>query len=141
METYKIELTEKQLQLLMRTCEVQSRLMIGQTDHAEDIFFNALKRHKYNNDKDYWKNEEYQRDRDIVSDMLTTLHCMCWNQLPNQFYGVKYSPESDTLIDMVEVIRHQLWQDREGEKSRFTNDSYPAFHWNKKEPLIKIEKI
>ena len=141
MKTYKIELTEKQLQLLMRTCEVQSRLMIGQTDHAEDIFLNALKRHKYNNDKDYWKLEEYEDDRNWITEQLEELHCRCWNQLPNEFYGVKYSPESDTLIDMVEVIRHQLWQDREGEKSSFTNDSYPAFHWNKDEPLIKIKKI
>lgn len=140
---YQITLTKEQLQLLMLTCEIQSRLIIGQTDKADDIFLEAIARHKYDskNNPDYWKSEEYDHDRAWITETLEELHCTCWQQASNQFYGVHYSKQSDSLIDMVEVIRHQLWIDQEGEKSSITNDSFPANHWNREDQLIEIKQI
>lgn len=139
---YTITLSKEQLQLLMRTCEIQSRLLIGQTDRLEDIFEEAIAKHKYDykNNPDYWRSEEYQADQDWIKKTMEELHKKCWQQAINQFFGVHYSPESDSLIDFVEVARHQLWKDTEGEKSTMTNDAFPAHHWNKKENLIKIIK-
>lgn len=140
---YQITLTKEQLQLLMRTCEIQSRLIIGQTDKLDDIFLEAIARHKYDykNNPDYWKSDEYNEDREWITETLEELHKRCWQQATNQFYGVNYSKQSDSLIDMVEVIRHQLWKDTEGEKSTITNNAFPAFHWNKEEKLIEIKQI
>lgn len=140
---YQITLSKKQIQLLMQTCEIQSRLLIGQTDKLESIFEEAIAKHKYDYKKnpDYWKTDEYNEDREWINKTLEELHKRCWQQATNQFYGVHYSPESDSLIDMVEVIRHQLWKDQEGEKSGITNDAFPAHHWNREEKLIEINNL
>ena len=137
MKEYQITLSENQLNILNRITSDYARLVVGQTDKLEGVFLKALKRHQSEN----LTKEEKGQEQDYVISLLETLHRICWKQNTNEFYGVGYSELSDTLIDMNEVIRHQLWQDYEGEKSRYTVDSDKPFHWNKKEPLIKIEKI
>lgn len=132
---YQITLTKSQLELLKEITDKYARLLIGQVDKLDDVFTDALLKHGNNGERDY----EYQRDCDYINNQLEILHTFCWKQQPNQYYGVKYSEKSDTLFDMHDVIRHQLWKDRGGDKSAFTNDSYPAHHWNTNEPLIKIE--
>lgn len=136
MKKYKIELTEYQLYLLKDAVENQFRNIIGQLDIGiKDICYEAIKRH-YPELSTYYDRIELNEK---AKDLINQLHCLCWNQTPNASYGVKYSEESDTLIDMNEVIRHFLYKER-GDTA-MTVDGDKPFHWNKDVELIKIEKI
>lgn len=139
MNKYKIELTEVQLRLISYVCEKFARLIIGQLDNAiKDELEDAILKHRYNGkfSDNFWV------VRDTIKEKLDDLHTLCWNQSVNASYGAGYSEKSDTLIDINEVIRHELWKnDKDEDKPKYTNDAFSAFHWNKKEPLIKIEKL
>lgn len=137
MKKYNIELTEEQLKLLSQICDKYGRLIIGQLDHSlEDELCTALRKHSHDNQY----TDEYFIERDCIKRTLDSLHTLCWNQPSNQSYGVGYSRRSDTLFDMHEVIRHQLFLDGTRERL-YQNREYPPMHWNKKEPLIKITQV
>ena len=78
--------------------------------------------------------------KEKLEDLLYQLKKLCWNQSKNASYGVNYSDYSDMLIDMYEVIRHELWKE-DDKRLNYTVDAYPAHHWNGNEPLIKVEKL
>lgn len=134
MNKYTIELSEKQLNLLMVTLDRSSRTIVGQlrkgiSDYAED----AYERH-------FGEDMLWEEGMDKINQKLNELKKLCWDQDPNTHYGVGYSHESDILIDMVEVIRHKLYVDRGGEPNSIVVSSYPPYHWNKDVDLIKIRK-
>lgn len=137
MKKYRIELTEKQVKLLSYVCDRFSRVIIGQLKAGiENELEEALLRHRFNGEMtdDYW------REREKIGETLDFLHTFCYNQATNQSYGIRYSEDSDILIDIHQVLRHQLWLDDEDEnKSTATVSSSSAHQWAK-EPLIKIEK-
>ena len=136
MNKYKIELTEYQLKALSSVLNKQARLIFGQLDIAiEDECLEALVKHRHNGNY-----QDAYDDKEKLEDLLYQLKKLCWNQSKNASYGVRYSDYSDMLIDMHEVIRHELWKE-DNERLNYTVDAYPAHHWNGNEPLIKVEKL
>ena len=136
MKKYKIELTEYQLKALSSVLDKQARLIFGQLDIAiEDECLEALVKHRHNGNY-----QDAYDDKEKLEDLLYQLKKLCWNQSKNASYGVNYSDYSDMLIDMHEVIRHELWKE-DDKRLNYTVDAYPAHHWNGNEPLIKVEKL
>lgn len=132
-DKYKIELTKSQLQTLKVVLENYSRILIGQLGIGlEDILLKAGERH--------FPERSAKENREIAEDLIAQMHLKFWNQKYGTYYGVNYSELSDELIDMVEVIRHQLFLDSDRER-HFSVDEYPPTHWNEKQPLIKVEKL
>lgn len=130
-KVYKITLTESQLRLLSEHAERSARAITGQLEYGiRGILVEAL-------EKTGKRNENTTK---MLDDVLHFLKGLCWNLSPHSAYGVGYDDESDTLWDMYEVIRHQLWKDSE-EKIEFVNSAYPAIQWNKEIPLIKVELV
>lgn len=128
---YKITLTESQLRLLSEHSERSARVIAGQLEYGiRDILLEAL-------NKSGNRNENTIK---LIDDVLHFLKGICWNLPSHSAYGVGYDKESDTLWDMYEVIRHQLWRDSE-DRVEYTNSSYPASHWNKEVPLIEVELV
>lgn len=131
-EQYTITLSKSQLELLKVAIDKYGRLIIGQLNNGLwDILRDAISRHETD------QGELYRSE--IVEQALNLIKKTAWNHSPNQSYGVAYSETSDTLFDMKDVIRHKLWKDA-GESTQHTVDAYPPHHWNKKVPLIKVEK-
>lgn len=137
MRKYKLEITEYHLKLLSEISDRIARAIVGQLDYAIlDICDEAISRHCPEISVESKIFGPYERTKHNLSKIKYD----CWKQNENQSYGVHYSEKSDTLFDMHEVFRHQLWKDRE-DKACMTVDADKPFHWNKKIPLIKIEKL
>lgn len=137
MKKYTIELDENQLREVNKALNFSLRCQIGQLNGK----FLSMLLHEYN----ILQGENYSFDkmsalRDRLEELLDEIKRLVWNMSPNQSKGVGHSEEVDTLIDMNEVIRHALWLNIEGEKYSYTVDAQEPFHWNKKQPLIKVEK-
>lgn len=129
---YRITLTEGQMKLLSKVLDKQARLIVGQLDYAiEEELLRASRKHRPENEG---------VTRLYVQQILKRLSYVCWGTKDSERFGVGYSEDSDTLWDMQEVIRHQLWKDDEF-RNQFVVSSNPAVHWNKKEPLIEVEKV
>lgn len=129
-KNYTITVTESQLRLLAEVTEKASRTIVGQLRYGvREELIRAMMRH-----------ETYSEDNMfLVDNLLRTIKALCWKQEEFTDYGVGYDKKSDTLWDMYEVMRHQLWKDSE-EPLEYVVSAYPAHHWNKEEPLIKVEK-
>ena len=135
MRKYKLEITEEQLELLSEMTDKFARLIVGQLHYS---VYGAMRDAALRHVTDGKTNDIYIDLINQVKFELDLLHKLCWNQNPNQYYGAYYSEKSDTLFDMHEVFRHQLWKDREDKSHKYADK---PFHWNKKIPLIKIEKL
>lgn len=77
--------------------------------------------------------------RDWIDAAMDAVKMKGWAMQPNAHYGVGYNKDADVLWDFYQVVRHQLWQDWEGEKSTMTVDAHPAMRFGG-EPLAKIGK-
>lgn len=131
---YSIDLTESQVRLLSKVCDNQARAIIGQLENSlGDLLYRGAEKHKDEGEVVWDLRDEY-------IDKLNEIKRVVWKQKPYQSYGVGYSKESDTLFDIHEVLRQQLWKDSE-DKPSFTVDSYEPFHWNKENPLIEVKEI
>jgi hypothetical protein len=133
MKTYTITITEDHLKLLSEITDKMARTIVGQLENGIlSECKEAINRHYPELDFD---------DRHALCEQvryaLDKIHKLCWRQSSNAHYGLRYSEKSDTLWDMHEVFRHQLWEERE-DKSFMTVDSDKPMHWNGKIPLIKI---
>ena len=62
-----------------------------------------------------------------------------WGLEPNALYGVHYDNNGDTLWDIHQVIRHQLWKDNPN-RQQFTVDADEAHQFGD-EPLAYIKRI
>lgn len=135
-EQYQITLNKEQLFLLKEITDKFARLIIGQLDNSVgEVMRAAVLRHITKGEI----NDVYMDLSNQINVELNLLHKLCWDQKPNEFFGVKYSEKSDTLFDMYEVIRYFLYQEDEDNLSILGSNK--PFHWNEKQPLIKIEKL
>lgn len=133
---YQITLTQSQLRLISEVTEKFARIIIGQISNG----IGAEMETAYRKHHDKFIFESKGGDREKLNNLLNEIKKLCFKQEPDVSYGVGYSDKSDTLFDMHEVIRHQLWKDLE-DRPDYVNSAYPAHHWNKKVPLIEIEKL
>lgn len=133
---YRITLTESQLRLLGEVSEKFARIIVGQLYHGmgEEM---EVAYEMHHNTPIYDSEDD---DREELDRLLNGIKKLCFKQEPNSSYGVGYNEKSDTLLDIHEVIRHQLWSDSK-DKPKFINGSYPAHHWNEDVPLIEVNKI
>lgn len=138
MKKYTIELDEGQIREINRALNFSLRCQIGQLNG--ELLSMLIDEYSVAQGENY-SFENLGDLRDKLEELLGEIKKLVWNMAPNQSKGVGYSEEVDTLIDMNEVIRHALWLNIEGEKHSYTVDAYPPHHWNKKQPLIKVEKI
>lgn len=137
---YTIKLTKRQLQLLSYACDRMSRLIEGQDWVYQELMEQAWeKRCKeavggHGMDKE-WDGGWYKM-REDAEDISKKIKKRFWGCEPNQMYGIKYDSVSDTLYDMHQVMRHQLWLD--SDRQFIGVDSSEAMQVSD-EPLIKIE--
>ena len=137
---YTIKLTKRQLQLLSYACDRMSRLIEGQDWVYQELMEQAWeKRCKeavggHGMDKE-WDGGWYKM-REDAEDISKKIKKQFWGCEPNQMYGIKYDSVSDTLYDMHQVMRHQLWLD--SDRQFIGVDSSEAMQISD-EPLIKIE--
>ncbi len=137
MKQYTITLTEEQLQLLSRTTDFAARFITGQIG-MNNWPYEAMRQVNAAGNLEAVRTEEAQ---ERVKELLTELREEWWNQHNGEHKGVGFSGESDCLWDMQEVMRHALRKGVGDEiTGAFVND-YPAHHWNRQVPLIKVEPV
>lgn len=110
-----IECSEKELQLLNRALDLYSRIGILQFEKMTDVV--SLQ-------KLIWKEELIHQFDDRAKE-LKTLFGYTPNSGPGIFHLEKVSDDVREAAHMHQVIRHELWKQRE-EKSSYTVDAYPA---------------
>lgn len=144
MKKYKIEVTERQLQLLSWACEKADRQIIGQLDISlwHECMSAWEKEYKKSNGiKGVLKSlpEEWHTVREKVDIIIDTLRKLCWNQDRHTMNGIGYDETADTLYDMHCVFRHALWkQQPKEERLRCVTSAFPHDCRYGSEPLPKI---
>lgn len=123
---YQLELTERQAELLNYACDRLSRIICGQDWTYQEFMEEAWeKRCKEATgeimDKE-WDGGWYAMRADAEA-WCKQIKKRFWNLESNALYGIHYDDVADILFSLHTVIRHQLWKDRPGEKSRMTVDS------------------
>ena len=139
---YIIELNERQMRLLSWALDTLPRLIEGQDHSFQDLLEQAWeKRCKKATGKmmdDTWDGGWHQMRQDAEETCLE-IKRRFWGLPPNTLNGLHYDNTADILWDMYQVIRHQLWLDREDpDKPRYTVDASPAVQFGD-EPLIVVK--
>lgn len=117
---YTLEISEKQAEIIKIALEEYFRLRMNQTwDFADDICFDGF--NYENHTKEDFNERIERRDmfRDELKKLLNTVH-------PLQLRGRKFREQTIEMRraqDVWQVIRHQLWNDRYGNKNDWCVDS------------------
>lgn len=139
---YQLELTERQARLLSWACDTIARIIEGQDRTYQDMLEAAWeKRCKEATGKmmdDEWDGG-WSRMREDAERMCREMKKRFWGLEPNALYGVHYDNNGDTLWDIHQVIRHQLWKDNPN-RQQFTVDASEAHQFGD-EPLAYIKRI
>ena len=139
---YQITLTEKQARLLSYALDQFPRLIQGQDSSFQDLMESAWeKRCKEATGKmmdDEWDGGWHNMRHDAER-MSQEMKKRFWGLEPNALNGVHYDKDGDTLWDIHQVIRHQLWQDNPNHQL-YTVDAAEAHQFGD-EPLAKIKRI
>jgi len=138
---YILELTEKQARLLSWACDTFPRIIEGQGHAYQDMFEQAWeKRCKEATGKsmdDEWDGG-WHKMREDAENTVREIKRRFWGLSWCSEYGIHYDDTADILWDIHQVIRHQLWKDRDDEhKSFMTVDASPATQFGD-EPLAEI---
>lgn len=141
---YSLKLTKRQAELLSWTCDTMARLIEGQDHSYQDLFEAAWeKRCKEATGKmmdDEWDGG-WSNMREDAENTCKYIKKRFWGLDWCTLNGINYSDDGDTIWDIYQVIRHQLWLDRPADqKSDYTVDAFEA-HQHGSEPLAKIEKL
>ena len=139
---YQLELTERQAKLLSWACDTIARIIEGQDRTYQDMMEAAWeKRCKEATGKmmdDEWDGGWYNMRHDAER-MSQEMKRRFWGLEPNALNGVFYDKDGDTLWDIHQVIRHQLWQDNPNHLL-YTVDAAEAHRFGD-EPLANIKRI
>lgn len=139
---YQLELTERQAKLLSWACDTIARIIEGQDRTYQDMMEAAWeKRCKEATGKmmdDEWDGGWYNMRHDAER-MSQEMKRRFWGLEPNALNGVFYDKDGDTLLDIHQVIRHQLWQDNPNHQL-YTVDAAEAHRFGD-EPLANIKRI
>lgn len=140
---YHLDLTERQTRILSRVCDQFCRLICGQEMSYQELLEAAWeKRCKkatgHTMDKEW--DGGWHAMRNEAEKLCKDAKKRFWGLDSNVLYGINYDETSDILFDLHQVIRHQLWLDRQDEdKSHMTVDSdEPMRHGT--EPLAIISR-
>ena len=130
-----IECTEKQLQLIQEAVEFTSRFDCGQ------LGFTYMPKAAT---REYWKARgedlvNWLEKRDLMEFHYQAIKRIWWDLDSNANWGVGYDDDADSLFDMYQVIRHEIWKSKrkEGDDLHYSNYEYPASKFGK-EDLIKV---
>jgi hypothetical protein len=141
---YQLELTEKQARLLSWTCDNMARIIEGQDSTYQDFMEQAWEKRckeATGNMMDKEFEGGWYKMREDATELCKNMEKRFWGLDYNSFYGVNYDESADTIWDIYQVSRHQLWLDRpEENKSHMTVDASEAMRFGK-EPLAKIKRI
>ena len=139
---YQLELTERQAKLLSWACDTIARIIEGQDRTYQDMMEAAWeKRCKEATGKmmdDEWDGGWYNMRHDAER-MSQEMKRRFWGLEPNALNGVFYDKDGDTLWDIHQVIRYQLWQDNPNHQL-YTVDAAEAHRFGD-EPLANIKRI
>lgn len=139
---YQLELTERQARLLSWACDTIARIIEGQDRTYQDMMEAAWeKRCKDATGKmmdDEWDGG-WSQMREDAERMCREMKKRFWGLEPNALNGVYYDNNGDTLWDIHQVIRHQLWKDNPN-RQQFTVDAAEAHQFGD-EPLAYIKRI
>lgn len=131
---YRIELSEKQLKVIMKTLERYFRLNTGQFfDFVDDIAFEGFEYDKSNPDNSRMFDERIVRRNKALSlfdEAFRIAHPLI----------TKKSEDTNRAIDIFMTFRYNLWKWKPEPKSHGTVDSCPPLLVIA-EPLPKIERI
>ena len=125
---YKVILNEKQIEILVESLDLYSRLPSGQFD---EIFFKMLGLGKLTNRTEFEK----------ISKQLKELYFPELSE--NEFYGIHQDSVSEDArigFDMIQVLRHKLSWDKEPEGGITVNFHEPM-KTSTKENLIEIKDV
>ena len=134
---YTLEISEEQAEIIKIALEEYFRLRLNQTwDFADDICFDGFD-YKNHTKEDF--NERIER-RDMFEHELTELLNLMH---PLQFRNGETRKKTIKMlraIEIFEVIRHELWKDRHGDKDDWCVDAREPMSMTD-EPLPKMERV
>jgi hypothetical protein len=136
MNTYTIELNEKQLRLLNEAVEFASRWIIG--DCGTISWPQAALHHEEMNYEDF---ENWLKRRDQLDALMDVVKMIGWGIKHGSNKGVGYHADADSLFEMHQVIRHALWKESDDEHkeiTKYTVSANPPVNFYTNEPLIKV---
>lgn len=132
---YKLELTEAQLNIVLRAVNLMMRTGMGQTDDLTEWLVTMGDNIKFDTSTEKGKRvfEDYYSTREAIRPVIHGVMMGCWRG-PNR--------KSDTVLELetlYEALRHQEWLDTE---ERFESDvrARKPMQWGN-EPITKIERV
>lgn len=140
---YTLELTKKQAEILSYACDRMSRIICGQDWTYQEFLEEAWERRceeatgKAMDEE--WDGGWYKMRHD-AEEICKQMKKRFWGLEADAMYGIRYDDYADILFDMHRVIRHQIWEDEDDEKSYITVDSEDPTSSIGSEPLAVILK-
>ena len=132
---YKLELTEAQLNIVLRAVNLMMRTGMGQTDDLTEWLVTMGDNIKFDTSTEKGKRvfEDYYSTREAIRPVIHGVMMGCWRG-PNR--------KSDTVLELETIylaLRHQEWLDTE---ERFESDirSREPMQCGS-EPIPKIERV
>lgn len=130
---YRLELTDTQLNIVLRAVNLMMRTGMGQTDDLTEWLVTQGDNIKFDTSTEKGKRvfEEYYSTREAIRPVIHGVMMGCWRG-PNR--------KSDTVLELetlYEALRHQEWLDTE---ERFESDVREPMQWGN-EPIPKIERV
>lgn len=133
---YRLELSEKQAEIIKIALEEYFRLRMGQFgDLAEDLAYSGYDRNNHTSDELNARNERRWSAEAVFKAALDVAQ-------PMRKHGV-YPEQTIEMLraqDIWQVIRHRLWKDRHGDKNDWCVDAREPMPMTD-EPLPKMERV
>lgn len=133
---YKLELTEAQLNIVLRAVNLMMRTGMGQTDDLTEWLVTMGDNIEFDTstERGKWVFEDYYSTREAIRPVIHGVMMGCWRG--------SNRPKSDTVLELetlYEAFRHQEWLDTE---ERFESDvrSRKPVQCGS-EPIPKIERV
>lgn len=133
---YRLELTEAQLNIVLRAVNLMMRIGMGQTDDLTEWLVTMGDNIKFDTSTEKGKRvfEDYYSTREAISPVIHGVMMGCWRGSDRQKSGTVL--ELETLY---EALRHQEWLDSET-RLEYDVRSYEPMQCGF-EPIPKIERV
>lgn len=133
---YRLELTDTQLNIVLRAINMMMRTGIGQTDDLTEWLVTMGDNIKFDTSTEIGKRvfENYYRTRDAIRPVLDGVMRGCW-----QYSSTMKSITVRELETVYDVLRHQEWLDAPT-KLEWDVRAREPMQWGN-EPIPKIERV
>ena len=133
---YKLELTEAQLNIVLRAVNLMMRTGMGQTDDLTEWLVTMGDNIKFDTSTEKGKRvfEDYYSTRDAIRPVLDGVMRGCW-----QYSSTTKSATVRELETVYDVLRHQEWLDTTAKLEWDVRASEPM-QWGN-EPIPKIGRV